>query len=241
MMSLSEKVAGKSCTQKMKKKRVSERVVNSMLKKQKKVVNSDCESLFADIHKGQANVEANDVSAGTHDGPKKEDLWMKALENKKREMTNHGILLQKKAFMIKALEIFGRNSCLIARNLLNGLKTCLEMTGIDNKLYPGGNAAGRMEGDEAMGKEGRRKSRFVRRKGRVRRLKYTWKSATPRTTTKGMRALHQPVLLGRSDVSGLGAFLKNSVLKNEYVGEYTGELISHREANKHGKIYDGSI
>lgn len=48
----------------------------------------------------------------------------------------------------------------------------------------------------------------------------------------------QKVLLGRSDVSGWGAFLKNSVCKHEYLGEYTGELISHREADKRGKIYD---
>lgn len=78
------------------------------------------------------------------------------------------------------------------------------------------------------------------------------------------------VLLGKSDVSGWGAFLKvicfcsllfllscynvflklsssffllfplfqNSVGKHEYLGEYTGELISHREADKRGKIYD---
>lgn len=48
----------------------------------------------------------------------------------------------------------------------------------------------------------------------------------------------QRVLLGRSDVSGWGAFLKNNVAKHEYLGEYTGELISHHEADKRGKIYD---
>ena len=26
--------------------------------------------------------------------------------------------------------------------------------------------------------------------------------------------------------------------KNDYLGEYTGELVSHREADKRGKIYD---
>ncbi|KAL8152058.1 LOW QUALITY PROTEIN: hypothetical protein V2J09_021866 [Rumex salicifolius] len=339
---LKAKVAGKSCTQKIKKKRVSERVVNSMLKKQKKVVNSDCESLSADIHKGQANVEVNDLSAGTHDGPKKEEF---VDESSGKQEAGYDKLWNplEKSLYDKGLEIFGRNSCLIARNLLNGLKTCLEvyqyLTGIDNKLYPGGNAAGRMEGDEAMGKEGRRRSRFVRRKGRVRRLKYTWKSAAYHSIRKriserkdqpcrqynpcgcqsacgkqcacllngtccekycgtaktdlevaivqkvnaeaaNVHALQQTenviqmfagivgcgdgtlgvpsqrgdnyecrnmklllkqqqrVLLGRSDVSGWGAFLKNSVLKNEYLGEYTGELISHREADKRGKIYD---
>lgn len=31
---------------------------------------------------------------------------------------------------------------------------------------------------------------------------------------------------------------QNNVVKHEYLGEYTGELISHREADKRGKIYD---
>ncbi|PNY12660.1 histone-lysine N-methyltransferase EZA1-like protein [Trifolium pratense] len=48
----------------------------------------------------------------------------------------------------------------------------------------------------------------------------------------------QRIILGRSDVAGWGAFLKNPVNKNDYLGEYTGELISHREADKRGKIYD---
>lgn len=48
----------------------------------------------------------------------------------------------------------------------------------------------------------------------------------------------QRILLGRSDVAGWGAFIKNPVNKNDYLGEYTGELISHKEADKRGKIYD---
>jgi histone-lysine N-methyltransferase EZH2 len=32
--------------------------------------------------------------------------------------------------------------------------------------------------------------------------------------------------------------MQNPVSKNDYLGEYTGELISHKEADKRGKIYD---
>ncbi|XP_071708416.1 histone-lysine N-methyltransferase CLF-like [Rutidosis leptorrhynchoides] len=52
-----------------------------------------------------------------------------------------------------------------------------------------------------------------------------------------LRRQHR-ILQGKSDVSGWGAFLKDSVAKDEYLGEYTGELISHHEADKRGKIYD---
>lgn len=43
-----------------------------------------------------------------------------------------------------------------------------------------------------------------------------------------------PVLTGASSL----VTQQNSVSKHEYLGEYTGELISHREADKRGKIYD---
>ncbi|PKI51631.1 hypothetical protein CRG98_027997 [Punica granatum] len=238
------------------------------------------------------------------------------------------------------------DSCLIARNLLTGLKTCWEvfqyMNFSENKLLGQG-----VDGSNCLGEgfskfdyngnvgnnEARRRSRFLRRRGRVRRLKYTWKSAAyhsirkriterkdqpcrqynpcncqtacgkqcscllngtccekycgcPKSCKNRFRGCHcaksqcrsrqcpcfaadrecdpdvcrncwvscgdgtlgvpnqrgdnyecrnmklllkqqQRVLLGRSDVSGWGAFLK-----------YTGELISHREADKRGKIYD---
>ncbi|TKY61705.1 Histone-lysine N-methyltransferase EZ3 [Spatholobus suberectus] len=46
------------------------------------------------------------------------------------------------------------------------------------------------------------------------------------------------ILLAKSDVTGWGAFAKNPVKKNVCLGEYTGELITHKEAEKCGKLYD---
>ncbi|XP_057768934.1 histone-lysine N-methyltransferase CLF [Salvia miltiorrhiza] len=260
-----------------------------------------------------------------------------------------------KALYEKGIQIFGRNSCLIARNLMSGLKSCSEifkyMHNSENKLFSRdgdgmvlADGCLKADGNETAGGGARRRSRFLRRKGRVRRLKYTWKSAgyqsfrkriserkdqpcrqyspcgcqtacgktcpclvngtccekycgCPKSCKNRFRGCHcaksqcrsrqcpcfaadrecdpdvcrncwiscgdgtlgippqrgdnyecrnmklllkqqQRVLLGRSDVSGWGAFLKNSVGKHEYLGEYTGELISHREADKRGKIYD---
>ncbi|KAK8954789.1 Histone-lysine N-methyltransferase EZ1 [Platanthera zijinensis] len=254
-----------------------------------------------------------------------------------------------KSLVSKGVEIFGRNSCLIARNLLTGLKTCMEvyhyLNFIENKaMYCAANGSHPLVEGHAKGTDVRARSRYVRRRGRVRRLKYSWKSAGYHSTRKRIserkdqpcrqynpcgcqsacgkqcpcllngtccekycgcpkvcknrfRGCHcaksqcrsrqcpcfaadrecdpdvcrncwvgcgdgsfggpvqlgdnyecrnmklllkqqQRVLLGRSDVSGWGAFLKNSVGKHEYLGEYTGELISHREADKRGKIYD---
>ncbi|KAL1824293.1 hypothetical protein ACET3Z_011071 [Daucus carota] len=261
-----------------------------------------------------------------------------------------------KALFAKGVEIFGRNSCLIARNAMNGLKTCSEvfhyMNHSENKLSseegnglnPLAEGSSKGDGNENMGTQLRRRSKYLHRRGRVRRLKYTWKSSgshsyrkrisdakdqpcrqynpcgcqsacgkdcscylngtccekycgCPRTCKHRFRGCHcaksqcrsrqcpcfaasrecdpdvcrncwiscgdgtlgipwqrgdnyecrnmklllkqqQRVLLGRSDVSGWGAFLKKSVVKHDYLGEYTGELISHREADKRGKIYD---
>ncbi|CAH2061371.1 unnamed protein product [Thlaspi arvense] len=262
--------------------------------------------------------------------------------------------LEKSLFQ-KGVEIFGMNSCMIARNLLSGFKSCWEvfqyMTCSENKasffggdaLNPDGSSKYDINGNMANNQV-RRRSRFLRRRGKVRRLKYTWKSAAyhsirkriterkdqpcrqfnpcncktacgkecscllngtccekycgcPKSCKNRFRGCHcaksqcrsrqcpcfaadrecdpdvcrncwviggdgtlgvpsqrgdnyecrnmklllkqqQRVLLGRSDVSGWGAFLKNSVSKHEYLGEYTGELISHKEADKRGKIYD---
>ncbi|RWW71341.1 hypothetical protein BHE74_00020912 [Ensete ventricosum] len=83
---------------------------------------------------------------------------------------------------LKGLEIFGRNSCLIARNLLSGMKTCVEvfqyMNHIqDNATYRAADGAISLVEGHGKVSELRTRSRFLRRRGRVRRLKYTWKSA----------------------------------------------------------------
>ncbi|KQK22000.1 histone-lysine N-methyltransferase EZ3 [Brachypodium distachyon] len=253
---------------------------------------------------------------------------------------------------LKGVEIFGKNSCQIARNTLAGLKTCMEVA---SYMYNNGAAMAKrhllgksISGDFAaeqdyMEQEVVPRTRICRRRGRIRKNKYTSKSSghpavrkrigdgkkwetqyTPcgcqQMCTKGcpcmdnvtccekycgcskscknrFRGCHcaksqcrsrqcpcfaasrecdpdvcrncwvscgdgslgeppargdgyqcenmklllkqqQRILLGRSDVAGWGAFTKNPVQKNDYLGEYTGELISHKEADKRGKIYD---
>ncbi|KAJ0797222.1 putative [histone H3]-lysine(4) N-trimethyltransferase chromatin remodeling SET family [Helianthus annuus] len=261
-------------------------------------------------------------------------------------------LLEKELY-VKGLEIFGKNSCLIARNLLSGLKTCTEVANYmcDNGAatsqrsftacsMPDGND--RADAD-AKEQDTASRSRMLRRKGRAKKLKYSWKSAghpsmwrriadeknqsckqyipcrcesmcgkecpcldnatccekycgCSKSCKNRFRGCHcaksqcrsrqcpcfaagrecdpdvcrncwvscgdgssgepprrgegqcgnmrlllrqqQRILLAKSNVAGWGAFLKNSVNKNDYLGEYTGELISHREADKRGKIYD---
>uniref|UniRef100_A0A803LTX8 SET domain-containing protein n=1 Tax=Chenopodium quinoa TaxID=63459 RepID=A0A803LTX8_CHEQI len=247
------------------------------------------------------NVASNDQSTCHLDDVSKKEELVDESPGKLEVNNDSSWKALEKALYEKGLEIFGRNSCLIARNLLNGLKTCSEvyqyMNHLNNNLsYQGGDDGTNLDCTETMGNDIRRRSRYVRRRGRVRRLKYTWKSTGVLRTAKidsgavtvlkvnaeavNVRALlqigsviqmsvvivgcgdgtlgvpnqrgdnygcrnmklllkqQQRVLLGRSDVSGWGAFLKNGVGKHEYLGEYTGELISHREADKRGKIYD---
>jgi histone-lysine N-methyltransferase EZH2 len=46
------------------------------------------------------------------------------------------------------------------------------------------------------------------------------------------------MLMGESLVAGWGVFTKDPVKRNEYLGEYNGEVISQLEAERRGKRYD---
>ncbi|KAJ8640644.1 hypothetical protein MRB53_017338 [Persea americana] len=404
------KIVGKSGLRKRNNKRVAERVLVCIRKRQKKMVTSDSDSvvsgsiwprdmklrsnsrkgnkdassssqrkvlkspitrksrrkdsslvdnqstMFAEGHNDPLNEMTKEVAFTCSDETSRKEEFNDENIGKHEQKADKSWKAIEKGLFAKGVEIFGMNSCLIARNLLNGMKTCAEvshyMSCTENKQScragDGANSQAEVSSkviyNDVAGNELRTRSRFVRRRGRVRRLKYTWKSAgyhsirkriterkdqpcrqynpcscqsvcgkqctcllngtccekycgCPKSCKNRFRGCHcaksqcrsrqcpcfaadrecdpdvcrncwvgcgdgtlggpsqrgdnyecrnmklllkqqQRVLLGRSDVSGWGAFLKNSVGKHEYLGEYTGELISHREADKRGKIYD---
>ncbi|KAL9347971.1 hypothetical protein Peur_059337 [Populus x canadensis] len=313
--------------------------------------------------KKTTNVSFEIASSGTEEniGDGSKDVF-KVLEPKRSssvERQVEGVLKKsewkpiEKELYLKGVEIFGKNSCLIARNLLSGLKTCIEVSSYmreSGAMMPHRSVAprsfledsGKIDIDYAE-QDMPTRSRLLRRRGRARKLKYSWKSAghpsfwkriadcknqsckqyTPcgcqsmcgkqcpclhngtccekycgcsKSCKNRFRGCHcaksqcrsrqcpcfaagrecdpdicrncwvscgdgslgeppkrgdgqcgnmrlllrqqQRILLAKSDVAGWGAFLKKPVNKNDYLGEYTGELISHREADKRGKIYD---
>ncbi|XP_073220542.1 histone-lysine N-methyltransferase CLF isoform X2 [Cicer arietinum] len=176
------KPVGKSGVGKRNSKRVAERVLVCMQKRQKKTVASDSDSK-SEAHDHSLNDMVSDPHVVTEeDNTRKEEFVDENIC--KQELTdNKSWKALEKGLLEKGMEIFGKNSCLIARNLLNGLKTCWDVFQYINceegKLSGStGDATNALvEGYSKGNNEVRRRSRFLRRRGRVRRLKYTWKSA----------------------------------------------------------------
>ncbi|TQD92721.1 hypothetical protein C1H46_021714 [Malus baccata] len=230
------RLAGKSGIRKRNSKRVAERVLVCMQKRQKKMVVSDSDSIVnvglcsSDMkfrsnsskdNEDTSSSSQKNLKSSTSGGFRRKESPAKgsntvvqgesldgALDEmiadppatssddnlRREECVDENIYKQElsddktwktieKGLFEKGREIFGSNSCLIARNLLNGMKTCWEvfqyMNYSESKMScQAGDAANSLvEGYSKGNNEARRRSKFLRRRGRVRRLKYTWKSA----------------------------------------------------------------
>ncbi|KAM3313738.1 hypothetical protein ACQJBY_032946 [Aegilops geniculata] len=263
---------------------------------------------------GSPTSTAEDAARNTNKESSANNLFSSSREHP----LSHWSTLERDLYL-KGIEIFGKNSCLIVRNLLCGLKTCMEVA---SYMYNNGaaNMSKSISGDfteteqNYMGIQplekklvmGSNVTDSIHRVGARKcatKIAPVWKMGHAVRNTVGVRkaaktdleavivqkvsaeagnahvllpvenvirmfaetagcgdgSLGEPpergdgyqcgnmklllkqqqrILLGKSDVAGWGAFIKNPVHKNDYLGEYTGELISHKEADKRGKIYD---
>ena len=53
-----------------------------------------------------------------------------------------------------------------------------------------------------------------------------------------VRGISKKTILGHSVLAGMGLFMGEDVGKNEFIGEYKGEVVTQDEAERRGKLYD---
>uniref|UniRef100_M8CBW7 [histone H3]-lysine(27) N-trimethyltransferase n=1 Tax=Aegilops tauschii TaxID=37682 RepID=M8CBW7_AEGTA len=239
-------------------------------------------------------VETNNEHSATdgHDSSRKEELVDKNICRQEDNFVSWMVIEQE--LLVKGVEIFGRNSCLIARNLLAGEKTCSDVFQYMNYIE-NSSTSEVFNGVDSLVKGFIKTTTYHHdRRLHFNSRDYAWCPKACKNRFRGcncakaqcrsrqcpcfaadrecdpdvcrkcgvgcgdgslgvpnqrgdnygcqnMKLLlrqQQKVVLGRSDVSGWGAFVKNTVGKDDCLGEYTGELISHREAAKRGQRYD---
>jgi len=62
---------------------------------------------------------------------------------------------------------------------------------------------------------------------------------TERCTNVGIqRGVPKKTLLGQSEVHGFGLYTGQDIVKDDIIGEYTGELISTKESNRRASMYE---
>nr|CAD1827738.1 unnamed protein product [Ananas comosus var. bracteatus] len=194
------KLGGKGGIRKRSNKRIAERVLVSMRKRQKKMGTSNSDSIISGsfqpramklrsdtrggikILNGFACEMVKESSATDDDESSQKEEFVGENTCKQEETGCNSWTVIEQGLFLKGLEMFGKNSCLISRNLLSGMKTCSEVFHYMNYIESKGacgvhNGSNSLAEGHVKGNDLRTRSRFFRRRGRVRRLKYTWKSA----------------------------------------------------------------
>ncbi|KAK8960351.1 Histone-lysine N-methyltransferase EZ3 [Platanthera guangdongensis] len=164
-------------------------------KKQKKLLSSDFSPPSRDLYTLETVTDAKYQSGpGKFDqlhheftgcpAQTNDDLFWR-LSSSRRELVSHWSVIEKDLYL-KGTEIFGKNSCLIARNLLSGLKTCME---VSKYMFSAGASlqTRSLITNSCVEDSGRcanalieqdlpARTRIWRKRGRAKKLKYTWKT-----------------------------------------------------------------